>query len=169
MQEQFQVIQILTAILTIGLVIFLLRNYLKDKPNHYMLTPNFLTYAEIQFYRVLEQSISGTGLKIFSKVRIADIAVVNPYYHRKYKFFNQISQKHLDFLVCNAELKPIYAIELDDRSHLLQSRIKRDNFVNDVFKQIGLPLARIKVSKSYNPTELRRIILQELSKDKVIS
>lgn len=58
--------------------------------------------------------------------------------------FAKINGKSVDFLVCTKNTYiPILAIELDDASHNRYDRVERDKFVNNAFKQAGIPLVRI--------------------------
>ena len=114
---------------------------------------DFLSPAEFSFYKVLN-SIMGTRFVIQSKVRLADIFFVSrPNENRAY--FGKISQKHLDFLVCDPKtMKPLFGIELDDSSHKRSDRKERDVFVDDVFRTAKLPLLRFPVQRSYSQDEI---------------
>jgi very-short-patch-repair endonuclease len=82
-------------------------------------------------------------------------------------FFNRITQKHLDFLVCDSvTMKPLLGIELDDSSHKRNNRQERDEFVESVCKVAGLPLLRLPVQREYNTREIAAQIAPFL-KDKV--
>ena len=49
-------------------------------------------------------------------------------------------------------------IELDDRSHEREDRVKRDAFVASVLKQVGIPLVRIPVASTYTSIKLRQLL-----------
>lgn len=110
-------------------------------PPPYRLRDDFLSPAEFPFYKVLS-SLVGASLTIESKVRLADVCfVARPY--ENFAYFNRITRKHLDFLVCDATtMKPLFGVELDDSSHDRTDRQERDQFVEDVCKVAGLPLLR---------------------------
>ncbi|MCP4142617.1 MAG: DUF2726 domain-containing protein [Chloroflexi bacterium] len=131
----------------------------------YRIRDDFLSPAELSFYKVLA-SIVGTRLVIQSKVRLADIFFVSrPNENRAY--FGKISQKHLDFLVCDPKtMKPLFGIELDDSSHKRSDRQKRDVFVNNVFRAANLPLLRFPVQRSYTRDEIVSKIAPLFKKDK---
>lgn len=114
---------------------------------------DFLSPAELSFYRVLAQVVSDRGV-ICPKVNLADIFfVVNPNEHRGAR--SKISQKHVDFLVCDpATMKPLFGVELDDSSHARADRQQRDALVNAVFEAAALPLVRVPARASYNLREL---------------
>ena len=129
----------------------------------YRLRDDFLSAAEFSFYKVLE-SLLGSQLTIQSKVRLGDIFFVSrPNENRAY--FGKISQKHLDFLICDAKImQPIFGIELDDSSHDRKDRQTRDNFIDRVFKTANLPLLHFPARRDYNTREIAdtiRPILKE--------
>ena len=102
-----------------------------------------LTPSESRLLESLDQLTRGR-CRIMAKPRLADFIQ----HHDGIGGFNTISQKHVDFLICRHEdCLPMIAIELDDPSHRAKDRQKRDQFVNAVFAQIGLPLLRIDVTE----------------------
>ncbi len=131
----------------------------------YRLRDDFLSPAEFSFYKVL-LSLVGARLTIQSKVRLADVFfVARP--NENAGFLNRITQKHLDFLVCDSvTMKPLFGIELDDSSHKRNDRQERDEFVENVCQVAGLPLLRMPVQREYNSREIATQIAP-LLKDKV--
>lgn len=119
----------------------------------YRLRDDFLSPAELSFYKVLS-SLVGSRLTIQSKVRLADIFfVTRP--DENVTYFNKIAQKHIDFLVCDSvTMKPLFGIELDDSRHKRNDRRERDEFLESVFKAAGLPLLRFPVRREYNSREI---------------
>lgn len=116
----------------------------------YRLRDDFLSPNELSFYRVLV-SLLGTDFVVQSKVRLADIFFVAQQ-DASFSHFNRISQRHLDFLVCDsATMRPVLGIELDDSSHDREDRKERDRFVDSVFQSARFPLVRIRAQRSYNP------------------
>jgi hypothetical protein len=128
----------------------------KDKPVEklpYVARESVLSAAETSFFHLLHSVVS-SNYHICLKMRLADIFQIKT--REKYmSYFNKISQRHIDFLVCHPKtVKPILAIELDDSSHSRKKRQERDEFVNKAFKSAGLPLIRISASRTYNTKEL---------------
>jgi hypothetical protein len=119
----------------------------------YRLRDDFLSPAEFSFFKVLS-SLLGSRLTILSKVRLADIFfVARP--NGNISFLNRISQRHVDFLLCNPNtMKPVVGIELDDASHNQPVRQKRDEFVDKVFLAAGLPLLHMLVQREYNSQDI---------------
>lgn len=123
----------------------------------YKVRDDFLSPAEISFYHVLMQVVQNKAV-VCPKVRLADIFFVsNP--NRNLHYFNQISAKHIDFLLCQpGNMKPIVGIELDDASHERLDRYERDEFVKRVFKAAKLPLVRVPVRRGYQVSELAQFL-----------
>ena len=87
-------------------------------------------------------------------VRLADIFSVDKGRGNR-AALNRIESRHIDFLICQKDtLKPVVAIELDDKSHERPDRIKRDNFVNQLFDSTGLSLVRFPSKHRYTPNDV---------------
>lgn len=119
----------------------------------YRLRDDFLSPAELSFYRVLRLTVKDQAIAL-AKVNLADIFfVARPHENQAYR--NKIDRKHVDFLLLQPEtLKPLVGLELDDASHKRADRIERDQFVNQVFATAGLPLIRVPARSGYDPQAL---------------
>lgn len=117
---------------------------------------DFLSPAELSFYKVLRQAV-GEEIMICPKVGLKDIFFVKSKDRSTYMtYHNKIDRKHVDFLLCRFDtLEPICGIELDDSSHQKQSRVERDSFVDEVFNIAQLPLLRVKHKRSYVLTDIK--------------
>jgi len=115
----------------------------------YFRRPRLLSAAELQFFHTLE-TVVGENFWVFAKVRVADLIEVRGLYGRDWwTAFSRVSQKHVDFLVASRKtLEVLLAIELDDRSHQMGDRQKRDELLNAVFLQAGIPLIRFNLDCS---------------------
>lgn len=116
---------------------------------------HFLSPAELSFYGVL-RTVVGTKAALSAKVALGDIFWVkhdDPSRFRTYT--NKIDRKHVDFLVCEpTTMRPLVAIELDDKSHQRKDRQDRDAYVDQVFQAAGLPLLHVKAQRGYVAAEL---------------
>ncbi len=124
----------------------------------YQKQESILTDNESVFYKILVKAVDGQ-YQIFAKVRLADfVRLVNESETKKYHL-NQILGKHVDFLLCDKDsLAPMLCIELDDESHELPDHQERDNFKNNLFELVGLPILRVKLQKGYSSRYLRDLI-----------
>jgi hypothetical protein len=130
----------------------------------YRLRDDFLSAAELSFYRVLATAVAGRAV-VLTKVRLADLFFV-PRSEGSAGFRNRIAQKHVDFLLCDREtMRPLVGVELDDRSHERSSRQERDGFVDEVFWVAGLPLMHLPVRSGYSLAELALALAPYLGGD----
>lgn len=114
-----------------------------------------LTKAERSFYEVLCLALKDSDLRIFIKVRLADLLYLPKGTDGRQGLVNKITSKHVDFVICSSpNLCPVIAVELDDSSHQQASRITRDTFVEQALRDAGLPLIRVPAKESYNVQEL---------------
>lgn len=119
----------------------------------YRLRDDFLSPAEASFYRVVK-SMLAERLIICPKVSLAELFFVSRS-DSSQAYQNKIDRKRVDFLLCDPQtLKPVLGIELDDSSHRRPDRQERDAFVEKVFADAHLPLARIPVRMAYDTREL---------------
>ena len=117
----------------------------------------FLSANEKSFLLALDAAL-GEGYRVFAQVRLAELVEVEAKggNARRRAALNKVFGKSVDFLVCRAgSFDPILAIEVDDRSHLLAARRERDALVDRVFREIGLPLLRVKARREYLASDLR--------------
>lgn len=125
----------------------------KADPLPYSAKKYFFSAAERSFYEVLRRL--SPDHTVFAKVRLADLVHVAKGAGNWQSHFNRINRKHLDFVLCNRDLAPVVAIELDDSSHDEEDRKARDEFVDQVLAAAGLPIAHIRAKRTYVPDEIR--------------
>ncbi len=127
----------------------------------YRLRDNFLSAAELAFYRVLEQAV-GQTYSINNKVRLWDVLYV-PRRDDSRTYENKISCKHIDFLLCDpTKMQPVLAIELDDASHNRKDRQDRDAFLDEALAVAGLAILHIKAARTYSIAEVQQQIASVL-------
>lgn len=126
---------------------------LRPEPLPYRTRDDFLSPGESSLYRLLSSYLHGRG-SVFPKVRLADVFfVARP--NENMSYINRVSQRHVDFLICDARsLRPIAGVELDDSSHSRAHRRESDRFLNEVFTSASLPLVRIPAQGSYTAEEI---------------
>lgn len=131
-------------------------------PRPYAKRQYLFTKAERSFYEVLNRA-APKDLKLFAKVRIADLVMVKEGLGKRHFLENKLKCRHVDFVLCASDtLAPMLAIQLEDRSQIGGKTGKRDRFISEVLGSVGLPVLRIPVQYAYTASELRRMILDEL-------
>ncbi|QDV90760.1 hypothetical protein RAS2_18430 [Phycisphaerae bacterium RAS2] len=99
------------------------------------------------------------------KVRVADVLTCSDADWRR-GFGGAISQKHLDFVLCEPRTtRIILAVELDDRSHEAPHRQRRDRFLNESLQAAGIRLLRIKARARYSADIIRRLVFARLHRE----
>ena len=106
-----------------------------------------LTRTEQNFYNILKSRCSRKNLLICPKVRLEDFIEVTS--RETYKYRGMIKSRHVDFLICNSNMKVIAGLELDDPTHNTQKAKEADKFKNELYSAIKIPLYRIKTNENY--------------------
>lgn len=120
------------------------------RPLPYVRNERFLTPSEKKFYFLLRER-TPEEIMICPKVRLADILAVENGNKHYMTHFNKISQKHVDFVLCDAsDMEILCAVELDDSSHELKDRKKRDKFVNRAFEAAGVDIIHIPLKSEFD-------------------
>lgn len=123
-----------------------------------------LSPTEQKFYEVLSQGL-GSQFMILMKVRVADVLQPGNAVSKSEwtSAFNRIESKHFDFLLCSQNsYEIIAAIELDDNSHQLRNRIKRDKFLNSACESANFALIRVTARQVYSVQEIKSAVLNSL-------
>lgn len=100
-----------------------------------------LTKNEWNAYKKLKQIADSYNLIICPKVRLIDI--VEPKVGNQENILRaKVIQKHIDFVICNSNLKILGVLELDDKSHDTKKRMERDFFVDEILTDVGYIVIR---------------------------
>ena len=110
-----------------------------------------MTYTEKNFYIELKKITDELGYTIIPQLQLQRIFKPK---QNKIIAFNKIKSKSIDFTIIDENYKYKLFIELDDYTHNYNNRIKRDNFINELFKYYNKDLIRIKVKDKYDFTEI---------------
>ena len=122
----------------------------------YVASGYIMTQTELKFYRELKKITDKLELTIFCQVGLERIINV---VDNNNKDRNRIKSRTIDFaIVNNKNCKIVCCIELDDYTHNREKTKKADEFKNNLFKQVNIPLHRIKVNNFYNLEQLENII-----------
>lgn len=122
-------------------------------------TNNYImTICEQKFYRFLQSEFYRCNINcsIFPQVDLERIVQVKD---NNKTDGNRIKSRTIDFTVVSNEnnYKIVCCIELDDYTHRRFDRIKRDTFVNGIFKNVGITLLRVPVHEMYDHNIVEKI------------
>lgn len=109
-----------------------------------------LTKTEYKFYLVLKKKCDEQNLLICPKVRLEDFILVPlEDFQQRQKYRGYIKSRHVDFLITDSNLHILSGIELDDPTHDTEQAKIIDEFKDNLFATIGIPLFRIKTNTRY--------------------
>lgn len=84
--------------------------------------------------------------------------------------FRHINGKSVDFVLIGKEsYKVICVIELDDSTHSKPNRIERDVEIERMFKEAGIPLARISKFESMTKPEIAKVVTDAINGNSIRS
>ncbi len=122
-----------------------------------------LTKGEAAFYQQLRLAIPN-GTVLIAKVRLLDLLYFPSGVQNRQSWQNRVQSKHIDFVVCDArDLRPLLAVELDDKSHEREDRKQRDGLVDHVLQSAGLPFHREPAAASYSADRIRAALSAKLT------
>ena len=109
-------------------------------------------------------ALVGEDVVICPKPAVREVLRVRGNVRRdRQKYFNWISQKHVDFVLCDRETMQILcAVELDDSSHERADRRQRDAFMDKAFRKAKLPLFHIPLPQKLWGKGVKRAVLLPL-------
>lgn len=116
-----------------------------------------MTKNETIFYRRLF-GVIGKSYLIFPQLHLdalLDYKTKGQGYNGAYKSIRNYS---VDYVLCDANLRIVCAIELDDSTHDKPERIRRDRAVEHVLELANLPLIRIRSDEYMSDDDLARLI-----------
>lgn len=138
--------------------------------SRYFRKRSLLTPAEDNFYQVLDKIARENSYIIQSKVRLEGLVGVKFYAANWYGLRNRIKSREMDFVLCekhNSSLDPLLVIELDDSSHLREDRVERDQNLDRVLHEAGLPILHVRAAYSYDASLLLQEIRGKISSQNV--
>ena len=142
--ELYIIIGIVILLAIFAIVLKLIKR--SKKPRYSYQKRDLFTRNELNFYNDLLPIARKMNLTVFAKVRIADLIEARK--NSSPGSFAKVSQKHVDFVLCDASLTPVLVVELDDRSHDREDRKKRDAFVDHAMKSAKMPIIHVRDSKN---------------------
>lgn len=117
---------------------------------------NLMTQTEKTFLDILKICTNKYNLIILPQIQLQSIfKTINK---NDISSFNKIKSKSIDFAIVDNNYQYKFFIELDDYTHNRIARIKRDEFINQLFEKHNLKLVRIKVKSNYELQYIENII-----------
>lgn len=119
--------------------------------------------TEFQLFKLLNE-LFDDKFYIFPQIRYGSLVTVkNPIRYGKFDHQrSRIDKKSADFVLCDKnQVVPRLVIELDGSSHNRTDRRTRDVFIDELMKDVNMPIVHLKtsnLSKSFVKSEVDRIL-----------
>lgn len=140
-------------------MIIFLANYYSKIPYK---SAKILTPGELRFYKVLRYILRGK-YDVFAQVRLVDLVEVPG--GLIWQRFHKLGLKTVDFVICDRNNgETLLVIELDDKTHEMDHRARRDYFVDKVLKTANIPVLHYNYKRHYDEKELNDIIERTIKK-----
>ncbi len=145
----------IALLILFGIALKLIELFGQRKPIYEYGRKDFLmTRAERECYDALVAEM-GAVYSFFPQIHLDALVVPKSAPKSRLYAFRHINQKSVDFVACDKkEFRPVFAIELDDKTHSQSERITRDKEVERILHGARIPLIRIKNRGRFIPKEL---------------
>jgi very-short-patch-repair endonuclease len=113
---------------------------------------------QVLFHRLVEAM---PNCYVMAQVRLADIVGIKKTKNWQ-SWFNKISRKSVDFVICNKSLVVLACIELDGKTHEQENRQKADGDKDAALNAAEIPIIRIEASKLASTDEIKALLEKAL-------
>lgn len=122
----------------------------------YNVRKTLISKSEQSFYNVIK-SVVPIGYCVFPQINLASIIDRTD----ESRFHNELF-RNVDFLITDSEYHPKFIIEINDQSHLNSERKKRDEKVQRICEEAGIPILKLWTSYGANPEYIKKRINETL-------
>lgn len=131
---------------------------IKTEKYLYNIKDSLMSLSEIKYYNAIKGVIPD-GYLIFPQINLAAFIDRTD----DAKFHNELF-RNVDFLITDKEYRPKIIVEINDRSHLTNERKSRDEKVQKICEEAGIPILKLWTSYGINPEYIREKITEILNK-----
>lgn len=137
--------------------------YLHGKFNPFKQKQYFLTKNEKDLFLLLHSLEELQNFYIFPQLHLSTLLQVKDEARDMMGKFEYINKLFVDFVIFDKNLNPVVVIELNDQSHLWNSRKSRDQFVVKALEDSNIPLLTINTIDSYQKNTVQLKLLPFLT------
>lgn len=129
--------------------------------NYFEARRYMITYNELEFYKKFFEIAERLNMILLTKVSIYNLVNIKDTLYKTFAF-KQCGKETIDFIFADKDTcRARMCINLDD-PYESKERIKKNQFVNELFKELDINLIRIRIDEDYNffylENKLREII-----------
>ena len=138
-------------------------NRIKKSQYKYYAKPYVMTSRENKCFKILNEIFSSKWF-VVPQVHLSALLDYRVKGQNWNAAFRHINGKSVDFVLIGKEsYKVICVIELDDSTHSKPDRIERDVEIERMFKEAGIPLARISKFESMPKSEIAKVVTDAIN------
>lgn len=159
------IIFLFSLIVLVVIAVLIGKTKQKTNPSKYSYTKKdfFMSRAEHECYNALIQAV-GHDYYIFAQVHLSTIVNHTIKGQSWQGALSHINRKSVDFVLCDKSyISPKLAIELDDKSHQEEERKTRDQELERILAEAGVPLLRLENHGSFDSTAIQKQIQETLT------
>ena len=116
-----------------------------------------ISHSEQEYFKVIENSLP-INYHAFPQVNLASFITKND----DSAFHNELF-RNVDFLITDEKYKPLFIIEINDQTHLNQDRKERDEKVQSICDEAGIPIVKFWTSYGVNADYIKKKIDETIS------
>jgi len=116
-----------------------------------------ISKSEQTYYNAIISSLP-VGYHAFPQVNLASFIVKND----NSPFHNELF-RNVDFLITDSRYTPLFVIEINDQTHLTKERKERDEKVQLICEEAGIPIVKFWTSYGVNSEYIQRKITETIS------
>lgn len=124
----------------------------------YDIRKTLISKSEQVFFNAIKSSVPD-GYCVFPQINLASFIDRTD----NAKFHNELF-RNVDFLVTNTEFQPKFIIEINDQTHNNNERRERDEKVQKICEEAGIPILKLWTSYGVNPEYIKGRIDEILNK-----
>lgn len=128
----------------------------------YDVRKTLISKSEQGFYNAIKSSVP-EGYCVFPQINLASFIDRTD----NARFHNELF-RNVDFLITDAEYTPKFIIEINDQTHLNNDRKERDEKVQKICEEAGIPILKLWTSYGVNPEYIKGRIDETLNKLPVV-
>ena len=146
---------VLMLVAVIVFIVLVRKSKNRIEPPPYYRKKTLLNEEEqVLFHRLIEAM---PNYYVFTQVRLADIVGIKKCENWQ-AWFNKVSRKSVDFVICDKSSAVLACIELDGKTHEQANRQKADENKDLALKTAGIPILRIEVSNIPSVEEIKKLL-----------
>ncbi len=122
----------------------------------YDVKKRFISKSEQAYYTAIISALP-EGCNAYPQVNLASFIVKND----NSPFHNELF-RNVDFLVANELFEPLFIIEINDQTHLNRDRKERDEKVQKICEEAGIPIVKFWTSYGVNEEYIKKKMAETL-------